>query len=58
MVLCEAKRQMVQYSKDMMVRQTMVRERAVSYSQMVRSNEGCVFAAGRKLCCLSGNMIL
>ena len=36
----------------------MGRERAICYSQMVRSNEGCVFVAGRKLCCVSGNVVI
>ena len=29
----------------------MGREMAVSHNQMVRSNEGCVFVMGKKLCC-------
>ena len=34
------------------------RERAVSYSQRIRSNERCVYIVGRKLCCLSGNVVI
>ena len=41
-----------------MAKETMGRERMISYSQMVRSNEGCEFVAGRKLCCLSGNVMI
>ena len=37
----------------MMARQNMGRERTVSYSEMVRSNGGCRFVAGRKLYFLS-----
>ena len=43
---------------DMMVRQIMGRERAVIYSQSIRSNVGCVFVVGRKICCLSGNVMI
>ena len=42
----------------MMVRQIMGREKAISYSQRIISNEGCVFVVGRKLCCLSGNVVI
>ena len=34
------------------------RERAISYDVMIKSNEGCVFVVGRKLCCLSGNVVI
>ena len=36
----------------------MGRERAISYSQRIRSNEGCVFVVGKKVCCLSGNVMI
>ena len=35
---------------EVMVRQIMGKERAISYSQRIRSNEGCVFVVGRELC--------
>ena len=35
----------------------MWKERAISSSQRIRSNEGCVFVVGRKLC-LSGNVVI
>ena len=41
-----------------MVRQIIVRERTISYSQRIRSNEGCVFVVGRKLCYLKGNVVI
>ena len=34
------------------------RERAISYRQRIKSNEGCVFVVRRKLCCLSGNVVI
>ena len=43
---------------EVMVRQIMGRERAISYSLRIRLNGGCIFVAGRKLCCLSGNMVI
>ena len=36
----------------------MGRERAISYSQRIRLNGGCVFVVKRKLCCLSGNVVI
>ena len=35
----------------------MGKERAISYSQRITSNEGCVFVVGRKLC-LSENVVI
>ena len=29
-----------------------------SYSHRIRLNEGCVFVVGRKLCCVSGSVVI